>query len=180
MRGILAVVAVDRVEVYNRAARAACPGSGRGGPALGDHVPGGSDERATDQDLTTRNGSANEVVTTCDREAASAQVSGALLTSCSNYGTERSGISVPYRTCTCHPAAPPANTGTNFDGCRLSCATESGKPILPGDGDGVTADVDPVVLNRNGQAATARRCLERAEAATAEAPGPQWAEDGVG
>ena len=28
------------------------PGSGRGGPALGDHVPGGSDERATDRDVT--------------------------------------------------------------------------------------------------------------------------------
>ena len=32
------------------------PGSGRGSPALGDHVPGGSDERATDRDLTTRDG----------------------------------------------------------------------------------------------------------------------------
>jgi hypothetical protein len=30
------------------------PDSGRGGPALGDHVPGGSDEGATDRDLTTR------------------------------------------------------------------------------------------------------------------------------
>src|SRR6202034_1466302 len=32
------------------------PGGGRGGPALGDHVPGGGDERATDRDLTTRAG----------------------------------------------------------------------------------------------------------------------------
>ena len=55
MRGILAVVAVDRVEVYNQPTSGRRdPGSRRDGPALGDHVPGGSDERATDRDLTTR------------------------------------------------------------------------------------------------------------------------------
>jgi hypothetical protein len=43
----------------------------------------------------------------------------------------------------------------------------------------VTADVDLAVLDRDGQATTARGCLERAEAATAEASGPQRAEDGV-
>ncbi len=55
MRGILAVVAVDRVDVYHQPASASpSPGSGRGGPALGDHVPGGGDECATDRDLTSR------------------------------------------------------------------------------------------------------------------------------
>ena len=32
------------------------PAGGRGGPGLGDHVPGGGDERATDRELTTRDG----------------------------------------------------------------------------------------------------------------------------
>jgi hypothetical protein len=43
----------------------------------------------------------------------------------------------------------------------------------------VTADVYSVVLDRDGQATEARRCLDSGEAVTAEAPGPKRAKDGV-
>lgn len=54
-----------------------------------------------------------------------------------------------------------------------------GDPLPPGDGDGVTADVDPVVFDGDGQAATADGGLDCAEAAAGKSPGPQRAEDGV-
>ena len=63
---------------------------------------------------------------------------------------------------------PCARTRTGFRG-----------PTPPGDGDGVTADVDPVVFDGDGQAATADGGLDRAEAAAGKSPGPQRAEDGV-
>ena len=57
IRGVLAVAAVDRVEAHNRRRPVRrCPGGGRGGPALGDHVPGRGDECASDRELTTRDG----------------------------------------------------------------------------------------------------------------------------
>ena len=44
-------------------------------------------------------------------------------------------------------------------------ATELEDPLPSGDGDGVTADADLVVLDGGGQAAAAEGSLQRAEAA---------------
>jgi hypothetical protein len=97
------------------------------------------------------------------------------------WGAE-SGVHPPWTCTTDRPysrvgrSSPSSPTGS----CPFSRArTGSEDPLPSGDGDGVTTDADPVVLDGDGQAATAGGCLERAEAATPEASGPQRAENGV-
>jgi len=82
MRGVLAVVAVDRVEVYNQ------PSSASQSPAAGEaarrwaitFLAAAMSAPPTGTDDSKRSRPTDGVVTTCDREAASAQVSRALLT----------------------------------------------------------------------------------------------------